>query len=174
MDELEKHIRNGRDQMDIHDPDPSIWKKIEKDIPGREIHWGYYLWRAAVIVIIAGAGISLLLKSVRTSEQLKDPRIMAVQETYNYYNNQIKSLYEEAKPLLTTNPDISRELEEGLGELDSISAQIKKDLGDNIASEEVIEALIHNYRLRIDLLEDMLMLMKEKEAENKKNADHEL
>jgi hypothetical protein len=52
--------------------------------------------------------------------------------------------------------------------------EIRKDLNDNIANEEVVQALIRNYRLRIELLEDMLMLMKEKEAGNKNYSDHEL
>jgi hypothetical protein len=52
--------------------------------------------------------------------------------------------------------------------------QIRNDLKDNVASEEVIGALIRNYRLRIELLEDMLTLMKEKEADNENITDHEL
>jgi CHASE3 domain sensor protein len=91
-----------------------------------------------------------------------------------YYNSQISSLYKEAEPLLTANPDISMELETGMDELDSLSAQIRDDLSDNIANGEVIEALIRNYRLRIELLEDMLALMREKETENVNIKDHEL
>ena len=93
---------------------------------------------------------------------------------YLYYNSQISSLYEKARPLLTSNPDIRMELDNSLGELDSLSLQIRNDLKDNVANEEVIGALIRNYRLRIQLLEDMLMLMKEKETENKNYTDHEL
>ena len=62
----------------------------------------------------------------------------------------------------------------GLNELDSLSAQIIRDLDDNIASSEVIEALIGNYRLRIELLEDMLGLMKETGIKKKKNTGNEL
>ena len=81
---------------------------------------------------------------------------------------------QEAGPLLTDNPDISMELDNSMGELDSLSVEIRKDLNDNIANEEVVEALIRNYRLRIELLEDMLVLMKEKETGNKNYSDHEL
>ena len=61
-----------------------------------------------------------------------------------------------------------------MNQLDSLSAQIIRDLNDNIASSEVIEALIGNYRLRIDLLEDMLRLMKEEGTEKEKNKGNEL
>jgi len=174
MDEFEKHIRKSRDGMDIHDPDPAIWNRIQRDLPRSETRSLTYLWRAAAIILIAGAGIALVLKTTRTSEQLNDPKVRAVQETYLYYNSQIKSLYDEAQPLLTANPDVRKELEQGMNQLDSLSVQIRKDLGDNIASEEVIEALIHNYRLRIELMEDMLVIMRKTEAEKGNNVNHEL
>jgi hypothetical protein len=176
MDAFEKHIIKDREEMDIHDPDPELWKRIENDLPGHERHTWRVLGRAAVALIIVGAGLAVIFRIIHVTEKNNDPRITAVKETYIYYNSQIRSLYEEAAPLLTANPDISHELEDGMSELDSLSAQIRKDLSDNIASEEVIEALIRNYRLRIELLEDMLALMKEKEKEkeNTNSTDHEL
>jgi hypothetical protein len=174
MDEFEKHIKNDREGMDIHDPDPGLWSRIEAELPRRERHIGSYLWKAAVILIVAGAGLTLILRTINAPGRNGDPQITAVRETYVYYNSQISLLYAEAGPLLTANPDISLELDKSMGELDSLSAEIRKDLNDNIANEEVVEALIRNYRLRIQLLEDMLVLMKEKETENKKNSDHEL
>jgi predicted CopG family antitoxin len=108
------------------------------------------------------------------SQRLNDPQVAAVRETYRYYDERIRSLYEEAEPLLTANPDISTELNLGMTELESLSAQIIRDLDDNIASSEVIEALIGNYRLRIELLEDMLNLMKEEGVEAEKNKGNEL
>ena len=174
MDEFEKHIKNGREGMDIHDPDPGLWSRIVTELPRRERRIGNYLWKAAAILIVAGAGLTVILRTINAPERNDDPQITAVRETYLYYNSQISLLYEEAGPLLTDNPDISMELDKSMGELDSLSVEIRKDLNDNIANEEVVEALIRNYRLRIELLEDMLMLMKEKEAENKNYSDHEL
>jgi hypothetical protein len=97
-----------------------------------------------------------------------------VRETDMYYNNLISSLYEEAEPLLTSNPDVRSELTIGMNELDSLSKQIRHDLQDKVANREVIEALIHNYRLRIELLEDMLAVMKEAEESNIKKETYEL
>jgi hypothetical protein len=176
MDEFEKHIRNGREGMDIHEPDPGLWSRIEAELPRRERHIGSYIWKAAVILIVAGAGLTLIIRTINAPERNANPQIAAVRETYVYYNSQISLLYAEAGPLLTDNPDISMELDKSMSELDSLSVEIRKDLNDNIANEEVVEALIRNYRLRIQLLEDMLVLMKEKETEteNKNYSDHEL
>ena len=174
MDEFEKHIKNGRKGMDIHNPGPGLWSRIEAELPRRDRHIGSYLWKAAVILIVAGAGLTVILRTINAPERTDDLHITAVRETWLYYNSQISSLYEEAKPLLTDNPDISMELDKSMGELDSLSVEIRKDLNDNIANEEVVEALIRNYRLRIELLQDMLVLMKVKEAGNKKISEHEL
>lgn len=185
MDELEKHIRDHRDEMDIHDPDPALWKRIEKDLPagksnlrllrpGGQGHRGRWLLRAAAAVIIAAAGLMAIFSGLRSRERLNDPRVTAAQETYYYYDSQIRMLYQEAEPLLTANPDISRELKLGMGELDSLSAQIIRDLHENIASQEVLEALVTNYRLRIELLEDMLQLMRSNEEGTEKTTGNEI
>jgi len=174
MDELEKHIRNVRDELDIHEPDPGLWGRIEPGLPGRERHLHSYLWRAAAVVIVAGAALAIIAGMLRTSERMNDPQVTEVRETYRYYDDKVRSLYEEAQPLLTSNPDISSELTTGLNELDSLSAQIISDLNDNVASSEVIEALIGNYRLRIELLEDMLMLMKANDSETEQTTGNEL
>lgn len=200
MDELEKHIRSVRDELDINEPGSGLWSRIESGLsdesdagmsaegeltlqgrkmtatvpPGSNKSPGNVLWRAAVAVIVAGAAIALIAGMLLTSQKLNDPQVTEVRETYRYYDDRIKELYREAEPLLTANPDISTELTSGMNELDSLSAQIIRDLDENIASGEVIEALIGNYRLRIELLEDMLRLMEENEIEVKKNNGNEL
>lgn len=174
MDKLEKHIKSVREGMDIHDPDPGLWNKIEKDISGRQRHMRTMLWRAAAVIIVAGAGLTLTLRSLESSRLKNNPEMKLVMETDMYYNKLISSLYEEAEPLLTSNPVVRNELTLGMNELDSLSLQIREDLHDKVANREVIEALIHNYRLRIELLEDMLSVMREAEESNNKQETHEL
>ena len=174
MDELENHIKSVRDELDIHEPGPALWNRIESGLPGRQVSMRRILWRAAVAVIVAGAAFAVIAGMLLRSEKLNDPQVAAVRETSRYYDSRIKALYEEAEPLLTANPDISTELTVGMNQLDSLSAQIIRDLDDNIASSEVIEALIGNYRLRIELLEDMLRIMKEEGTEKEKNKGNEL
>jgi len=174
MDKLEKHIISIRENMDIHDPDPGLWSRIENDLPGRERHRRTFMWRAAAVIIVVGAALTLTVRSFDSSGMKNNPEMKLVRETDMYYNNLISSLYEEAEPLLTSNPDVRSELTIGMNELDSLSKQIRHDLQDKVANREVIEALIHNYRLRIELLEDMLAVMKEAEESNIKNETYEL
>ncbi len=76
--------------------------------------------------------------------------------------------------MLARYPEIQKELFTDISQLDSICSEIKKDLKDNVANQDVIEALIQNYRLKISLLEDMLEVLKENEANPEKSNDHEL
>jgi hypothetical protein len=174
MDNLEKHIRDNREAMDIHDPDPSLWNRIHTSLPAKHLSGRTLLWRAAVILLLAGAAMIAILRMNGVSGVNDQSAISIVKETDQYYNSLIRSLYSEAQPLLTANPDIKSELATGMNELESISMNIREDLKDNIATGEVIEALISNYRLRIELLEDMLQIMKEEKSENENKADYEI
>ena len=100
-----------------------------------------------------------------------DPQL---KETETYYNNLVNSLYKEATPLLTKNPEIKKELNIDLSHLDSICVDIKKDLKDNISNQDVVEALIQNYRIKIRILEDMLAILKANENNPEKKKSYEL
>jgi hypothetical protein len=43
-----------------------------------------------------------------------------------------------------------------------------------VANQEVVEALIQNYRIKIRLLEDMLIILKENENNPEKSKSYEL
>lgn len=174
MDKLEKHIKSVRESMDIHEPDRGLWNRIEKDLPAGERRLRTFLWKAAAVIIVIGAGLTLVYRSVDSFGLKNNPEMRLVRETDIYYNNLIISLYEEAEPMLTSNPDVKSELTDGMNELDSLSMQIRKDLRDRAANREVIEALIHNYRLRIELLEDMLSVMREADKTNNPKETYEL
>jgi hypothetical protein len=174
MDELEKHIRDNRDAMDIHDPDPSVWNRIETQLPRKHVTLIPQMWKAAAAVIVAAVALTALLRMTGITGARDNSAQSIVRETEQYYNSLLASLYSEAEPLLTANPMIRTELEAGMSELDTISMSIMKDLKDNVATGEVIEALIRNYRLRIELLEDMLSVMNEENPDSKKNGEYEL
>jgi hypothetical protein len=52
--------------------------------------------------------------------------------------------------------------------------EIKKDLKDNISNQDVVEALIQNYRIKIRILEDMLTVLKANENNPEKKKSHEI
>jgi hypothetical protein len=102
------------------------------------------------------------------------PARQQLKEAEAFYTSQINALYLEAQPMLTANPDLQSELNSDIAQIDCIYADLKKDLKDNIANQEVVEALIRNYTIKIKILEDMLAILRENENNGEKDKGHEL
>ena len=152
MDNLEEYIRKHREEMDIYKPSSGNWRKIRKEIrTGR--NKGYrWISIAAMVAVIIGTAVVFYRPGFKSSGKTiagsNDQAIVTgsslLKETEIYYNNLANSLYLEATPMLTRNPEIKKELVTDISQIDSICSEIKKDLKDNVANQDVIEALIQN------------------------------
>lgn len=179
MDRFEEHIRKNRDKLDRYTPPAETWKRINKELNrSKHLRW-QWISIAAMVAVILGTSVILFRPGTRQSGTKNDfstdisnsnPQL---KETEIYYNNMVNSLYKEATPLLTNNPEIRKELNNDLSHLDSICIDLKKDLKDNISNQEVVEALIRNYRIKIEILEEMVNVLKENNTSEKKKS-HEL
>ncbi len=182
MDRLEEHIRKNRGELDLYTPSPGIWRKIRREI--RPVIYQGHRWRSAAAIFVAIVATAVTFFSIghnwtgtnKESNIWKDnsPSGNQLKETEIYYQNVINSLYREATPLLTSHPDIEKELSEDISHLDSIYLDIKKDLKDNVANQDVIEALIQNYRIRIRLLDEMLNMLKSENSTPEKRSNYEM
>jgi hypothetical protein len=182
MDKLEEHIRKNREDLDRYSPPKGIWRKIRRELGNDKPQFRQWLSIAAMIVVIFGTAIVLFRPEYRWSDknaQKNDGSALTqstpqLKETEVYYNNLVNTLYKEAAPLLTNNPDIKKELNTDMSHLDSICTDLKKDLKDNISNQDVVEALIRNYRIKIQILEDMLTVLKQNDTIPEKKKSHEL
>ena len=182
MDKFEEHIRKNREDLDRYRPSPGIWKRVKRGLRKGKSPLIQWLSIAAMIVIILGTAVVLFrpgkwwsdINIEKSSDAGLKPANPQMKETEIYYNNLVNSLYREATPLLTGNPEIKKELNTDISQLDSICSEIKKDLKDNVANQEVVEALIQNYRIKIRLLEDMLIVLKENKKNPEKSKSYEL
>lgn len=165
-DKLEDFISENREAFDVYEPNPEMWKKIEKTVNKKTIRLKTVLWRAAAVIVIFGA--SLIFH--RYIDMVNDPENSAVnipeiQEAEIYYSSMLSSKLDEIKPILNEHPGLDKEINNELSELDSIYSDLKNDLKDNVANQEVIEAMVQNYRMRLSILEDILNELKKDEDE---------
>ena len=182
MDKLEERIRKNREDLDRYDPSSDVWKGIRKELRKEKSLIRHWRSIAAMVIIVLGTAVLFFITGTRWSEKNREMRRGTglyrenpqLKETEIYYNNLVNSLYHEAAPMLTGNPEIAKELKTDISQLDSIRSDIKKDLKDNIANQEVIEALIQNYRIKIRLLEDMLIILKKDKNDPEKRKSYEL
>jgi len=181
MDKLEEHIRKNREEFDVYTPSSRVWTKIRRKIRKGYTPFSKWVSIAAMVIVILGTSLVIIRRgsfdpdkglavinrnAAKGNSQLKESEI--------YYNNLLNSLYTEATPLLTANPEVQKELSYDISHIDSLCLEIKKDLKDNVANKEVVEALIQNYRIKIRLLEDILIILKENENNPEKKKDYEL
>lgn len=182
MDKLEEYIRKNREELDQHIPSPEVWKGINRSMKKGRSFYIRWLSAAAMITVIFATAALFYIGDRRNRTTIfpgnGDTRTAGnntlLNETEIYYNTQVNNLYQQASPLLTKYPEVEKELVSDMAHIDSICADIKKDLKDNISNQEVIEALINNYRLKIRILEDMLDLINQDEIDPVKNKSHEL
>jgi len=165
-DRLEKFINENREGFDSREPDPRVWKKIEKNTGINKLNAWLVMRRVAVVVLIfassyaANEFIHRYRNNTTASESaIRGHRNMSgngFRETEAYYAGLFNQKMDELKPVIANCPGLEEELNYDMSELDSIYADLKKDLKDNMANQEVIEAIIENYRLKISILEDLL------------------
>lgn len=175
-DRLEEFVKKNREQFDLHEPDPSIWLKINPAnapvVKGRtSLRW--LRVAAAVAMIFAGSTAGIyFLKGERTGEKAYGEEMyQEIRETEQYYNQMVSSRYDELKPFLAADPAASEMLSADMKELDDVYKDLKEDLKDNASNPEVIEAMILNYRMKLKILEDLLRELKEKENQDYESKD---
>ena len=174
-DKLEKFILKNREEFDIHEPGQDIWGKIERNIrPRRTLNWRLVMGRAAAVILIFAASYMVhdILdngnRDVTRNRARKEKELIIpeLREAEVYYSNLINEKLQEIKPMFSKDPMLEEEISYDLNQLDSIYDDLKNDLRDNIANQEVIEAMIQNYRLRLSILEDVLSQLKPEEDDN--------
>jgi hypothetical protein len=183
-DRLEDFVKQHQEQFDLHEPDPSIWLKINSPQAGRSLQkagrhiplvqerrpmpWLRIAATVALIFAASTAGIYFLTGEKPNQEEYSSELYMEMMETEQYYTQMVSERYNELKPFLASDPGAKEMLSTDMDELDEVYDELKEDLKDNASNPEVIEAMILNYRVKLEILEDLLNQLKEKE-----NQDYE-
>ncbi len=178
-DRLEEFVKQNREQFDLHEPDPAVWLKInpagvpmgkERRTGQRQMRWlrGVAAVAAVVAMIFAGfsAGIYFHPGEKSKTDRYSNELYLEIRETEVYYNQMVTARYEELEPYLADNRPARDMLSTDMEELDMGYRDLKEDLKDNASNPEVIEAMILNYRMKLEILEDLLNQLKEKENQD--------
>jgi hypothetical protein len=178
-DRLEEFLSDNRQEFYQDEAPSHLWQGIDFRL-GRNSRWKRtvkLLQRAAVIALLVSTGF--FISEYIHNHQVNRPVISAgqdiklpteVQETELYYTSLLNKKMEELQPVFTTYPELKQEISKDFSELDSICIQLKRDLKDNVSNQEVIEAMIQNYRTKVYILENLLTeLQKNHEIKHSQN-----
>jgi hypothetical protein len=178
MDNLEKFIKNNKEQFNLEEPRADMWDKINKDRkkvvkPAKQRFIMPYksmrLAASVLILALAAFGTYKLVSpeketiaAVETVESTKLPQ--ELREMDHYYEAQVNSYVSQVKNVIQ-DEEIIKDIENDLALLNQEKEQLFKDYGTEIDEEEVVQALISTYRMKIQILEDILKLLNEQNDE---------
>jgi DNA repair exonuclease SbcCD ATPase subunit len=176
MGKMEEFIRSNREAFDVHEVPDKLWEKIELRLQSnrRTKAWKAWLQRAAIFILIFSMAFALSeyihkpkSKQVISAIENEQTLPQEIKETQVYYETRIHSRMTEMKPMFASYPGMEEEVHKDFTRLDSICADLKRDLKDNVSNKQVLEAMIENYRTKLGILESLLDALK------RKNPSHE-
>ncbi|MFZ5941401.1 MAG: hypothetical protein ACOYXB_12590 [Bacteroidota bacterium] len=166
-DRLEQFVKENREAFDSHEPNPSLWLRISpsarKERTSRRLRIMRYAAAAALLISAFSAGFYYLGRSSASSAIEQSAMYRELMETEAYYNSLVSQKYTELKPYFAGTPGMEEDLNKDMADLDQICRELKNDLKDDVDNVEVIEAMIQNYRMKLEILEDLLNQLKQKE-----------
>ncbi|MEL6918158.1 MAG: hypothetical protein AAFO99_10565 [Bacteroidota bacterium] len=174
MDEFEKHIKENRSLFDEHLADRSkMWANIESRLdtakPKVVPLWRSIKFRVAAGIFIALGLFALIGLLAGQVNYFSERDTLVDKELYDidmYY----QSLVSHQVQLVRNHPKLSKEeKEEFLGFMDELDDEYKTlrlEMQKNLDNERVLEAIVSNYKKRIELIENLLRQINESKKSN--------
>jgi hypothetical protein len=156
-DSLKQHIESSREEFELYPFDSDKeWVKLAKKVkPGKEQRdpWKLAGIAACIVAIVVGTIFYMNPSSKNGGNEIA--------ELEQFYNGEINQKITLIKGQLEDDY-ILQDLED----MDAAFVELKADLKDNLDNQEVISAMMENYRLKLQILEEILNeLEKEKREE---------
>ncbi len=176
-DKLEHFVRENAGGFNTLEPPAMAWDAIEKELPpARKSNirklWPY-AWKVAAAVLIFASAWMLndytdMNGKKHTAgdrrESSTNPALNELQDTEAYYTSQITGKQAELQAFASEHPEIIEDLKKEFREMDKKKAALKNDLEESNADEKVIEAIILSYRVKIEILDEMLEELRRSEG----------
>jgi hypothetical protein len=177
-DDFEKFLQDNREAFGPNSPTPDVWHKVKKRQPQKiQISWRGIISKAASVLIIFIASYyfhdymsGLDTTNHKEFSESTTPLLIELREADVYYSAQIKFKKQELFALTGNSPRLQMDVNKDLSDLDAILLELKEDLKDNADNQEVVEAMMQNYMLKIEILDDLLTQIKSRQ-ENEQDEE---
>jgi len=186
-DKLEQFVKNHAEDFNSLDPPVMAWDSFEKELPvlkQKPVNtlWSYTWKVAAAILIFTSAWLlNDYMDQRKTSERhftntetAASPELNELSDAEAYYTSQISSKQAELAHYAKQHPDIIEDLKKEFIEMDKSKAELKKDLTESNSDEKVIEAIILSYRVKLEILDQMLTELRKSKEGNQKPVETNL
>lgn len=162
-DELKNYIQSHRNEFDDHSIDEvdklKLWGKISEELPvvPKKV---IPLWKKASFRVAAAVVLLFGCMFAYFGTDQTDGEYDMVSEEFRQIDTHYKSLVENQIQLVKSSTNLSeaaqKEFLSYIDELDQEYLNLKKELRQGVNNQIIIEAIINNYRKKIQLMEDLL------------------
>lgn len=175
-DQLESFIREHREALDSEVPDLKVWAELTRQIPEAKPLIVHVNWRRSLLSI--AASIALLLAGVTAGiwyARSGEAPAMAMSdvsneyaELENYYRRDIAGKQQKLASFTGSQP---AEVHEDMEQLDGVMSELQQELANVPAGnrEQVVRAMIENYKAKSAILERVLQRLESTKTEMKNN-----
>jgi hypothetical protein len=159
-DRLEKYIVEHKEEFSDREAPSALWDKIEIQLDGQQPEKKIKSIRP-LFIFISGMAASLIIGILgvvgyqytsgdKYTRMVSSPSIVEYQKLEEYY---IREVNHKLKNLSAIKVD--KTIKDDITQLDAIYHELKAELlaSGNMNNHEIIEALIKNYKTKIELLE---------------------
>jgi hypothetical protein len=179
-DNLKKYIEDNRSSFEVYKGDKeAMWAEIKRKLDevenssSKHFPWKNALRIAASILFILTLSIGFLMikgSSERYANGVSLHDLSPELAEAELYYNQI--LEAKMNLIRASNVNVDDIVVDDFQSLDSAYNDLKMDLEDNMYNEEVIDAMIQNYRLKLQILENILEEIQK--SNDEENEDKEI
>lgn len=196
---LERFVRDNRNEFDADAPSDALWERIEKELPisdsgmlkrttpVRSIKWKWLSVAAAAVLLIVAGAIYFTQQTDKSQQQLVTNEKTKPGSTDADHNWEIESIdpdyakqvaqfttvidqkQVELQALQKDDPTLYRQFSNDIAKLDSTYGLLKKQLPVNPNKEELLQAMIYNLQLQVDLLNQQLTIIQKIKTVNSKS-----
>lgn len=166
-DELKDHIDSRRQEFEVYDFDlDNSWDNISERLKQKEeSHVKVplkFIWRVAAVFLISIGATFYLTWANLSNSTIDSISSLELAEADMYYGNLISN---KVLQLRSSKAEIDPNIYEDIEALDVAFSELKEDLRDNADNDEVVNAMILNYKIKLEILERILVELKIDEGE---------
>lgn len=189
-DKLKEFIDSNREEFDSQSPDSKVWHKISGELDNAvkekaNVRSLFPKWALNIAASILVAVTSIVIyesfdqEVIYQSEvAIKEPEVekttdlkasplkRELLETEVVYRNKINHKLSLLNSYEHTYPGINNEVKSEIDALDKVYDELKAEANKGIEDEELVRAMIENYQIKLEILEEILMQLKEVDTQN--------
>jgi len=153
-DKLKNYIENNQEDFEVYPFDADAgWADISGKVTPQVKKWP--VWKSisvAACLLLMATGVAVQFSGSQTEE---------LTEIESYYESEISYKTSLVKSQIG-DPTILQDLEA----MDQAFSELKADLKENVDNEEVILAMMENYQLKLQILEEILGELEKEKGES--------